>query len=107
MVSSGVKNVQVRISGWRGEGMYESRCGVCCNSCERKEAVHCTGCLTMEKPFWGGECQVKSCCQERGLNHCGECEEFPCEVLSSMGVDQGFDPTIKIEQCRKWAEEEK
>ena len=39
MISSGVKNVQVRISGWRGEGMYESRCGVCCNSCERKEAV--------------------------------------------------------------------
>lgn len=50
---------------------------------------------------------MKSCCQERGLNHCGECEEFPCEVLSSMGADQGFEPTIKIEQCRKWAEEEK
>ena len=46
--SSGGKNGQTRISGRRGEVMYESRCGVCCNSCERKEAVHCTGCLTME-----------------------------------------------------------
>lgn len=85
--------------------MYESRCGVCCDSCERKEAVHCSGCLNMEKPFWGGLCGVKACCEEKKLNHCGECTEFPCEMLSLMGVDQGFDPTIKIEQCRKWAEE--
>lgn len=43
--------------------MFESRCGVCCNSCERKESVKCTGCLKMEKPFWGGDCGVKSCCE--------------------------------------------
>ena len=53
--------------------MYESRCGVCCDSCERKEAVHCSGCLNMEKPFWGGLCGVKACCEEKKLNHCGEC----------------------------------
>ena len=36
--------------------MFESRCGVCCNSCERKEQVHCKGCTEMKQPFWGGEC---------------------------------------------------
>lgn len=85
--------------------MYESRCGVCCNSCERKEKVNCKGCLHMKKPFWGGECGVKSCCEHKGLNFCGECEEFPCEMLANMGKEQGFDPTIKIIQCRKWIQE--
>lgn len=85
--------------------MYESRCGVACGSCERKEQVHCSGCTEMKAPFWGGVCQVKACCEERGLNHCGLCEEFPCKVLSEMGKDQGFDPAEKIARCREWAAE--
>lgn len=82
--------------------MIESRCGVRCDLCERKEAVNCKGCVNMDKPFWGGVCQVKSCCEEKKLKFCGECNEFPCEMLSNMGKDQGFDPSIKIEQCREW-----
>ena len=85
--------------------MFESRCGVCCDKCERKEKVHCTGCITMEKPFWGGDCLVKSCCEGRKLNHCGECPDFPCEMLSTMGVKEGFDPEPKLKQCRIWAQE--
>ncbi|MCR1842386.1 DUF3795 domain-containing protein [Murimonas intestini] len=85
--------------------MFESRCGVCCDSCERKESVNCSGCLNMEKPFWGGECSVKTCCEGKKLNHCGECPEFPCEMLATMGVAEGFDPTPKLEKCREWAAE--
>lgn len=85
--------------------MFESRCGVCCNSCGRREQVGCRGCLRMERPFWSGTCGVKSCCEGRALNHCGECPEFPCEMLSTMGVEQGFDPAPKLAQCRRWAGE--
>ncbi|RDU24649.1 DUF3795 domain-containing protein [Anaerosacchariphilus polymeriproducens] len=85
---------------------FESRCGVCCKSCERKEAVKCNECLNMELPFWGGKCEVKFCCESKNLNHCGECSTFPCDMLSNMGKDQGFDPLPKIEQCRKWAQGE-
>jgi len=85
--------------------MFESRCGVCCNSCEKKEQVNCRGCLEMTKPFWGGICEVKKCCEEKKLNHCGVCACFPCERLSNMGKDQGYDPLIKIERCKQWAEE--
>lgn len=85
--------------------MFESRCGVRCNICERKEQVNCKGCINMTAPFWGGECKVKSCCEEKALNHCGECKDFPCDMLSNMGKEQGFDPAIKIEQCRKWLNE--
>ncbi len=59
----------------------------------------------MPAPFWGGECKVKSCCEGKLLNHCGECDIFPCDMLSNMGKEQGFDPAIKIEQCKKWRDE--
>lgn len=85
--------------------MFESRCGVCCNSCERKEAVHCSGCTAMKKPFWGGDCGVKACCESKKLNHCGECGEFPCAMLADMGKDQGFDPLPKLEKLKEWAAE--
>lgn len=86
--------------------MFESRCGICCSQCGGKEQVHCKGCVEMEKPFWGGECTVKFCCEQRGHNHCGECPDFPCLVLSTMGVEEGYDPAPKIAQCRIWAAEE-
>ncbi len=85
--------------------MFESRCGVCCTCCERKEQVNCKGCLDIKTPFWGGECKVKTCCENNHLNHCGECGIFPCEMLSTMGKDQGYDPLPKIKQCQKWAKE--
>lgn len=83
--------------------MFESRCGVDCSQCERKTDVSCRGCIYMDKPFWGSPCGVKSCCEEKGLNHCGQCREFPCEMLATMGVDQGFDPKPKLENCKAWA----
>ena len=85
--------------------MYESRCGVCCNSCERRDAVACKGCLQMEHPFWGGECGVKACCENKGLGHCGICPDFPCDMLSNMGKEQGFDPAPRLERLRAWARE--
>lgn len=86
--------------------MFESRCGICCNSCEDKEKVNCKGCLHMKTPFWGGECTVKSCCEGKRLDHCGQCSVFPCEMLKNMGKEQGYDSKAKIEQCKKLAEDE-
>lgn len=85
--------------------MAESRCGVCCSQCGRAEEVHCTGCLNMKLPFWGGECKVKSCCEKRGFVHCGQCPEFPCEMEANMGRERGFDPAPRLAACRKWAAE--
>lgn len=85
--------------------MVESRCGICCEKCGRKEEVDCTGCISMKTPFWGGECGVKSCCEKRGFTHCGECPEFPCKMEAEMGRDMGFDPEPRLAVCRQWAAE--
>lgn len=85
--------------------MIKSRCGIVCEPSKCKEAfgVDCPGCVAMEKPFWG-TCDVKVCCEGKGLEHCGLCSDFPCEVLNRFAYDkeQGDDGK-RIEQCREWA----
>lgn len=85
--------------------MYESRCGICCNTCDGRESAQCSGCLNMPKPFWGGDCPVKSCCEKREHLHCGVCPEYPCKELVSMGMEDGYDPRPRIDQLKKWADE--
>ncbi len=83
--------------------MVESRCGILCRKCEYKGEMNCAGCIHIRKPFWGDSCPVKSCCESKGLEHCGKCSEFPCALLNQFAYDkeQGDDGK-RIEQCRKW-----
>lgn len=84
--------------------MIESRCGILCSQCEFKESMNCGGCVNIENPFWG-ECPVKKCVSDKSLKHCGECNEFPCELLISFSYDkeQG-DNGLRIAQCKMWVE---
>lgn len=85
--------------------MIESRCGLLCGNCDYREQTGCKGCVNMEKPFWGDSCPVKSCCESKGLEHCGACGQFPCALLRQFAYDetQGDDGR-RIEQCRLWHE---
>ena len=82
--------------------MVESRCGILCSKCKYREEAGCKGCVNIDKPFWG-VCSVKLCCEERALEHCGKCGEFPCDMLNQFAYDkeQG-DKGRRIEQCKKW-----
>ena len=82
----------------------ESRCGILCSECEYECEGRTKGCVGIDKPFHG-ECEVKICCEEKKLEYCGECGEFPCELLKRYAFDeeQG-DNGKRIEQCKKWKE---
>ena len=82
--------------------MIESRCGILCSKCEYLEQCG-GGCTKISKPFWGDSCPVKDCCEGRGHEHCGECNNFPCDLLNEFAYDkeQG-DEGKRIEQCRLW-----
>lgn len=82
--------------------MVESRCGILCKECEFQEKAGCKGCIHIDKPFWG-TCDVKVCCDSNGLEHCGQCTDFPCEVAKNYAYDecQGDDGK-RLEQCKKW-----
>jgi hypothetical protein len=84
--------------------MVESRCGIICSECKYKEQVNCKGCVHINKPFWGENCPVKSCCENKNLLHCGECSNFPCDLLKQFAYDKNQgDDGKRIEQCTKWA----
>jgi hypothetical protein len=84
--------------------MVESRCGLLCSACDYRDVSHCAGCLAITRPVWGDYCPVKSCCEDRMLSHCGQCEVFPCDVLTRFAYDpeQG-DCGRRIERCREWS----
>ena len=86
--------------------MIESRCGLLCGSCAYRESMGCAGCVNIQRPFWGEACPVKSCCEGRGLTHCGQCGEFPCQLLHGFAYDpQQGDNGARLVQCQKWREE--
>lgn len=82
----------------------QSRCGLLCSECGYKEETGCKGCLHMDKPFWGESCPIKVCCEDNKLEHCGACDQFPCELLNQFSYDkkQGDDGR-RIRQCGIWA----
>ena len=83
--------------------MIESRCGLLCSACDYREKMNCPGCVAMAKPFWGDACAVKSCCESRQHDHCGQCGEFPCETLKEFShAKEHGDNGKRIEQCRAW-----
>jgi len=95
------------VNFFKGEvTMIESRCGILCNECNYREQVNCGGCVAIDKPFWGEACPIKACCEGKKREHCGECNDFPCDLLRQFAYDkeQGDDGK-RIEQCRKWLNE--
>lgn len=83
--------------------MIESRCGILCSECSYREQMGCRGCIFIDKPFWGDCCPLKSCCEDKSHGHCGECGDFPCELLKKFAYDeQQGDDGKRIEQCRGW-----
>lgn len=84
--------------------MVESRCGILCKECEYRDKMNCASCIHIDKPFWGDSCPVKSCCENKGLEHCGKCSGFPCDLLNQFAYDkQQGDNGKRIEQCRAWS----
>lgn len=75
-------------------------CGLWCGDCEFL-GEKCRGCGHIEgKPFWvehyGMEnCAMYACAVRRsGLEHCGQCVDFPCKQFLSM-----YDSSLSEEKA--------
>ena len=77
-------------------------CGLYCGDCEYL-GEKCQGCGHIQgKPFWTAQfgvevCPLYACCvNEKQLEHCGLCENFPCETFTSLR-----DPSLSDEEAEK------
>ncbi|MFZ5924078.1 MAG: DUF3795 domain-containing protein [Bacillota bacterium] len=54
----------------------------------REEDVRCDGCLGDRAKHWSPDCWILKCSvDDRGLQHCSGCEEFPCVKLEEWATD--------------------
>jgi hypothetical protein len=59
-------------------------CGRYCGACEAVASGACCGCGYQLGRSPHGQCLIFECCaSERGLEHCGLCLDFPCQVFVS------------------------
>ena len=58
-------------------------CGVDCSVCSDYISEKCPGCRQTEWPE-GDACPPVSCCGERAIRFCGECGQFPCEMMKDF-----------------------
>jgi hypothetical protein len=66
-------------------------CGTFCGTCEileRAEKPNCLGCGRQNGHLFWGECKLFSCAVKHGVNHCGECADFLCDLFADQ-----FDPS--------------
>lgn len=82
-------------------------CGILCNECDifkassdpekaqkiidwfkknnrdvKPEDIVCLTCRGDRTKHWSPDCPILKCCvDEKGLEYCYECDEFPCEVI--------------------------
>lgn len=86
------------------------------------EEVPCAGCRDIEGNCnlfkalgFGGKCTIYSCVEEKGVEFCGDCDDFPCTKLQPMADKAAtFPHNLKVYNlCRiqkigveRWAVEE-
>lgn len=86
---------------------FIGRCGAYCGTCSWKEKTGCPGCqLSKGKMFWG-ECSVAKCSIEKGIEHCGFCQNLPCGTLQeAFDNPEHGDNGERLANLRAWAKGE-
>ena len=66
-----------------------SFCGILCSKCKNyKQNMNCAGCRVEEELI--ADCPTRICAREKGLLHCGECDDFPCDALKEFYEDGNY-----------------
>ena len=75
-----------------------------CTRCRTEGSSRCPGCSC--DGYYTVPCKVHRCVREKGLDHCGECGDFPCPKLGKMGDFRDLDTgRVKERTCRAVAAE--
>tara|TARA_Y100001933_G_C18627999_1_gene409178 strand:+ start:127 stop:429 length:303 start_codon:yes stop_codon:yes gene_type:complete len=80
-------------------------CGTYCETCDWKEKMNCKGCKAHASEVFWGTCKIAECAIEKGIDHCGECHEVPCEKLKDAynNAEHG-DNGERLTNLKMWAE---
>ncbi len=63
--------------------------------------IHCDGCLSDDRFLHCRQCDIRNCCQERGISGCHLCEEFPCSRIEDFPMTVGKRVILRAVPYRK------
>jgi hypothetical protein len=74
------------------------------------EEPTCQGCRSDKLRHHCSECKIRECAEGKGINHCGDCTEIPCEMLRNFQLDgrahhlDVMDNLAELREqgCEKW-----
>jgi hypothetical protein len=76
------------------------------------EALKCDGCRAKHRSAYCNTCKMSACAEEKGLEFCIECEEYPCDPLKEFQAGKPHRIELWQNQSRikevgyeKWFEE--
>ena len=89
-------------------------CGKYCGTCDLYALGECRGCAYQLGLTKHGECAIFQCCiVEHGLEHCGLCDNFPCQIFSRSASQDAIQLRLEALSCRsqkgtdQWLAQEK
>lgn len=81
----------------------QAYCGTYCETCDWKDKVDCKGCKAYGGEIFWGSCQVADCAISKSLDHCGQCEDMPCDKLrEAFDNPEHGDNGERLENLKKW-----
>jgi len=67
-----------------------------------EEAGRCYGCRSDKRLPYCEECTMSACAAERGIDFCGECEDYPCDDLKRFqaAMPHRIELWVNLERIR-------
>ena len=70
----------------------------------KPENIHSSGCRGERTKHWSPDCWILKCCvDDKGLEFCNECSEFPCVKLVDWSkTDKGYGAALnRLKEIRR------
>lgn len=64
------------------------------------DRLMCTGCRTPAALCFGGECEVKTCAQHRGVAFCPDCADYPCDRIRRVHAGPAYRTVLSRDANR-------
>ncbi len=64
------------------------------------DRLMCTGCRTPAAFCFGGDCEVKTCAEHRGVAFCPDCADYPCNRIRRSRVGESYRRLLSADAGR-------
>lgn len=68
------------------------------------EQINCDGCRNSLNSHWSSDCEMMLCAKKRGIQHCFQCDDFPCTAVNKFSSDDISHHKKTVENSKRMKE---